>query len=111
MVRGMKHGDVFYYEFQPPDKRRPVVILTRTSAISFLHSITIAPITSTIRGIPTEVVLTPAEGFANHSAINLDNIQTVPKAKLKAYLTHLSPAKLKALHQAISFALGFDIVE
>ena len=50
----MKHDDVFYYEFQPPDKRRPVVILTRTSAILCLHSVTIAPITSIIRGIPTE---------------------------------------------------------
>lgn len=107
----MKHGDVFYYEFQPPDKRRPVVILTRTSALSFLHSVTVAPITSTIRGIPTEVVLTPAEGFANDSAINVDNIQTVPEAKLTTYLTHLTPAKLQALHQAISFALGFDSVE
>lgn len=108
---GMRHGDVFLYEFQPPDKRRPVVILTRTSAIGFLHSVTIAPITSTIRGIPTEVVLTPMEGFANDSAINLDNIQTVPKAKIKAYVTHLSPAKLQALHRAIGFALGFDAVE
>ncbi|MBC8162794.1 MAG: type II toxin-antitoxin system PemK/MazF family toxin [Roseiflexaceae bacterium] len=107
----MKHGDVFYYEFQPPDKPRPVVILTRTSAIGFLQSVTIAPITSTIRGIPTEVVLTPAEGFANDSAVSLDNIQTVPKAKLKAYVTHLSPVKLKGLHRAISFALGFDIEE
>jgi mRNA interferase MazF len=107
----MKHGDVFYYEFQPLDKRRPVVILTRTSAIGFLHSITIAPITSTIRGIPTEVVLTPAEGFANNCAINLDNIQTIPKAKLKTYLTRLAPAKLQALHRAIGFALGFDSIE
>lgn len=107
----MKHGDVFLYEFQPPDKRRPVVILTRTSAITFLHSVTIAPITSTIRGIPTEVILTTSEGLSNDSAINLDNIQTVPKAKLKSYITHLSPSKLQALHRAISFALGFDSVE
>lgn len=107
----MKHGDVFYYEFQPPNKRRPVVILTRTSAINVLHSVTVAPITSIIRGIPTEVVVTPAEGFANDAAINLDNIQTVPKAKLKVYLTHLSPTKLQALHRAIGFALGFDSVE
>lgn len=107
----MRHGDVYWYEFQPPDKRRPVVILTRTTAISFLTSITIAPITSTIRGIPTEVVLTPAEGFANDCAVNLDNIQTVPKAKLRTYHAHLSPAKIRAMHRAIGFALGFDIAE
>jgi mRNA interferase MazF len=73
--------------------------------------VTIAPITSTIRGIPTEVVVTPVEGFTNDCAINLDNIQTVPKAKLNAYLTHLSPIKLHELHRAIGFALGFDSVE
>lgn len=107
----MKHGDVYWYEFQPPDKRRPVVVLTRTSAINFLTSITIAPITSTIRGIPTEVMLTPLEGFANDCAVNLDNIQTVPKAKLKTYQTHLSSEKMRAIHYAIQFALGFDLTE
>jgi mRNA interferase MazF len=84
---------------------------TQNETFGFLHNITIAPITSTIRGIPTEVVLTPAEGFANDCAINLDNIQTIPKAKLKTYLTHLAPAKLQALHRAIGFALGFDSIE
>jgi mRNA interferase MazF len=107
----MKHGDVFWYEFQSPDKRRPVVVLTRTSAINFLTSVTIAPITSTIRDIPTEVVLTPLEGFANDCAVNLDNIQTVPKAKLKMYQTHLSPEKIRAIHHAVRFALGFDLTE
>ena len=107
----MTHGDVYWYAFQPPDKRRMVVILTRTSAIGFLTSITIAPITSTLRGIPTEVVLTPSEGFLNDCAVNLDTIQTVPKAKLKAYQTHLSPANVHALHAAIAFASGFDTSE
>jgi mRNA interferase MazF len=76
-----------------------------------LTSVTIAPITSTIRGIPTEVVLTPTEGFATNCAVNLDNIQTVAKAKLRAYHTHLTPDKIRALHAAIYFALGFDIAE
>lgn len=107
----MRHGNIYWYEFQPPDKRRPVVILTRTSAIGFLSSITIAPITSTIRGIPTEVVLSPTEGFANDCAVNLDNIQTIPKARLQAYHTHLAPDKIRAVHAAIRFALGFDIAE
>jgi mRNA interferase MazF len=104
----VKHGDVYWYDFQPPDKRRMVVILTRTSAITFLTGITVAPITSTIRGIPTEVVLSPSEGFATDCAVNLDNIQTVPKAKLNTYQTHLAPDKIRAIHATIRFALGFD---
>jgi mRNA interferase MazF len=105
----MKHGDVYWHEFQPPDKRRPVVVLTRTSAIPILTSITVAPITSTIRGIPTEVVLSPSDGFADDCAVNLDNIQTVAKNKLRAYHTHLKPEKIGAIHQSIQFALELDL--
>jgi mRNA interferase MazF len=105
----MKHGDVFWYEFQSPDKRRPVVVLTRTSAIAYLTSITIAPIISTIRGIPTEVALSPGDGFANHCAINLDNIQTIPKKQLRTFHSHLKPEHIEAMHKAIQFALGIDV--
>jgi mRNA interferase MazF len=107
----MRHGDLYWYDFQPPDKRRMVDILTRTSAIGFLTNITVAPITNTIRGIPSEVVLTPDEGFDHDCAVNADNIQTVAKSRLRAYQTHLAPAKIRALHAAITFALGFDIGE
>ena len=79
----MKRGEVRWYTFHSPDKRRPVLILTRDSAIPALTGITIAPITSTIRNIPTEVILIPKEdGILTESAINLDNLQTVPKANL-----------------------------
>jgi len=56
----MRRGEVRWHAFAKPDKRRPVVILTRDSALDFLGEVTIAPITSTIREIPTEVVLTAA---------------------------------------------------
>lgn len=104
----MRQGEVYWYTFRPPDKRRPVLILTRGSAIAFLTGITIAPITSTIRGIPTEVVLAPEEGLATPCAVNLDNIQTISKARLGAYITRLSPDKMRAVRAAIEFALGFD---
>lgn len=55
----MRRGEVRWYSFRVPDKRRPVLILTRNSAIHFLTGVTIAPITSTIRDIPSEVLLTP----------------------------------------------------
>jgi mRNA interferase MazF len=107
----MNQGDVYWYTFKEPDKQRPVVILTRDSAIPYLTSLTIAPITTTIRAIPSEVVLSPVDGLATECAANCDNLQTVAKAKLGAYITHLAPEKLHELRDAISFALGFDALE
>jgi len=83
-----------------------VLILTRDSAIPVLNSVTVAPITSTIRGIPTEVVLTTKDGLPETCAANFDNIQTVPKANISAPITHLSASKLKSVAGAIDFALG-----
>ena len=104
----MNQGDIYWYTFKEPDKRRPVLILTRNSAISFLSSITIAPLTSTIRDIPSEVVLTPDDGVFNDCAVNLDNIQTVQRSKIGAFISALSPERMKEVLKAIEFALGFD---
>jgi mRNA interferase MazF len=102
----MKRGDVCWYAFPPPNKRHPVLILTRDSAIPVLNSVTVAPITSTIRSIPSEVILTPLDGLPDTCAANFDNIQTVPKANLSAPIAHLSALKMKAAAGAIGFALG-----
>jgi mRNA interferase MazF len=107
----MNHGDVYWYTFREPDKRRPVLILTRPSAIAFLTTLTIAPITTTIRGIPTEVVLTEADGLFATCAVNMDNLQTVPKIKFGGFITHLKAERMRAAHKAIQFALGFDLLE
>jgi len=103
-------GDVYWYTFKEPDKRRPVLILTRSSAIPFLTSLTIAPITSTIRSIPTEVVVTRADGLFTDCAVNLDNIQTVYKAKIGGFIGHLSMKSMREVCKAIEFALGFDVL-
>lgn len=107
----MTQGDVYWYTFREPDKRRPVLILTRNSAIPFLSSLTVAPITSIIRSIPTEVVLSRADGLLTDCAVNLDNIQTVQKSKLGAFIAHLSSSRMKAVRGAIEFALGFDALQ
>lgn len=108
----MKQGDIYWYTFRAPDKRRPVLILTRNSAISFLTGVTTAPLTSRIRDIPTEVVLTPEEdGVAAECAINVDNIQTIQKANLEELLTTLSPERMREVRAAIEFALGFDAMQ
>ncbi|MCO6453104.1 MAG: type II toxin-antitoxin system PemK/MazF family toxin [Caldilineales bacterium] len=107
----MRRGEVRWYLFQPPDKRRPVVILTRDSAIPVLTGITVAPITSHIRNIPSEVVLTPEEdGVLTSSAVNLDNIQTIAKDRMGPALTQLSPTRMSEIEDALCFALGIDKV-
>lgn len=104
----MRRGEVCWYTFKAPDKRRPVLILTRNSAIGFLNALTVAPITTTVRDIPSEVLLTPEDGLLTDCVANLDNIQTVPKAKLGSLIAYLSPERMVEVNQAISFALGLD---
>jgi mRNA interferase MazF len=103
----MKRGEVRWYKFQRPDKNRPVVILTRDSALEFLGEVTVAPITSTIRDIPTEVLLTKEDGMVKDCAVNLDHIQTVSKEKIGSLITTLSSTKISELRSALLFALGF----
>lgn len=104
----MNRGDVRWYTFKTPDKRRPVLILTRDSAIAVLNSVTVAPITSTIRSIPTELVLTEADGLPNACAANFDNLQTVPKSNIGDRIARLTARKMKEASAAVLFALGFD---
>jgi mRNA interferase MazF len=106
MGRSVNRGDVCWYTFKAPDKRRPVLILTRDSALGVLHSVTVAPITSTIRSIPTEVILTEADGLPSTCAVNFDNLQTVPKSNIGARLARLTSRKMKEAAAAISFALA-----
>lgn len=104
----MNRGDVRWYTFKTPDKRRPVLILTRNSAIAVLNAVTIAPITSVIRSIPTEIILTEEDGMPNTCAANFDNIQTVPKSNIGDLVARLTARRLKEAALAVSFALGFD---
>lgn len=104
----MNRGDVCWYTFKAPDKKRPVLILTRDSAIAVLHSVTVAPITSTIRSIPTEVVLTKDDGMPDTCAANFDNLQTVPKTNIGNRIVRLTARKMREARVALSFALGFD---
>ena len=105
----MKQGDVCWYTFKQPDKRRPVLILTCDSAIPVLISITVAPLTSTIRGIPSEVYLNPDDdGVLDECVVNTDNIQTVLKELLSLPITCLSTERLNEVRAAVSFSLGLD---
>jgi len=101
----MKRGEVRWYTFKSPDKKRPVVILTRDSVLEYLGEVTVAPVTSTIRNIPSEVLLSEQDGMSNDCAVNCDHIQTVSKSKVGSLITTLSREKLTAIRNAIGFAL------
>ena len=103
----MKRGEVRWYLFSRPDKKRPVLILTRDSALEFLGEVTVAPITSTIRDIPTEVLLTNADGMPRDCAVNLDHLQTVSKGKIGSLITTLSAGRMQQMRSGLLFALGF----
>ncbi|HIN46743.1 MAG TPA: type II toxin-antitoxin system PemK/MazF family toxin [Deltaproteobacteria bacterium] len=101
----MQQGEIRWYKFQAPDKKRPVLILTRDSILDYLGEVTVAPVTSTIRDIPSEVFLSQEDGVKKDCVVNLDHIQTVSKKKIGARLTSLSRNKMKSVGQAIRFAL------
>lgn len=103
----MQRGEVRWYRFASPDKTRPVLILTRDSVLDYLGEVTIAPITSTIRDIASEVILSEADGMSRSCAINLDHIQTVSKGRLGAVVTTLTRARMEEVRSALLFALGF----
>jgi mRNA interferase MazF len=101
----VKRGEIRWYKFAPPDKKRPVLILTRDSIIEYLGEVTIAPVTTTIRDIPGEVVLSKHDGMIRDCAVNCDHIQTVAKGKLGSCITTLPREKMNNVVKAIGFAL------
>lgn len=101
----MKRGEIRWYKFGRSDKKRPVLILTRNSVLVYLNEVTIAPITSTIRDIPSEVFLTEADGMFKDCAVNCDHLQTVAKGQIGSLITYLPPDRLAEVGKAVRFAL------
>jgi mRNA interferase MazF len=109
MAGGIARGDVRLYQFAPPDKKRPVVVLTRDSAIAYLSTVTVAPITSTIRGVPSEVVLNEDDGMKAPCAVNLHNAVTISQNRLGRRVGQLSSFRMKEICLALGFSLGCDL--
>jgi mRNA interferase MazF len=105
MAGNVERGEVRLYAFPSPDKPRPVLILTRNSAIRYLTRVTVAPITSTIRGVPSEVVLDIADGMKQRCAANLHNLITVARGGLGRRLTQLGSERMDEVCRALGFAL------
>jgi mRNA interferase MazF len=104
--RVIERGDIWQYRFAPPDKRRPVLVLSRQVALNHLHTALIAPITTTIRGLPSEVRLTVDDGLKQECVANLDHILSVRQGDLRKYLGHLDDVRMRELCRAAAIALG-----
>ncbi len=109
MASTVARGDVRLYQFAPPDKKRPVVVLTRDSAIAYLSTVTVAPITSTIRGVPSELVLNEEDGVKAPCAVNLHNAITVSQNRLGRRVAQLSSLRMRQICVALRFSLGCDL--
>lgn len=105
----MKRGEVRWYRFQRPDKKRPVLILTRDSIIDYLGEVTVAPVTRTVRDIPSEVFLSQHDGMPRDCAVNCDHLQTVSKGKIGALIVSLNGEKMREVAGAIGFALDLSL--
>jgi mRNA interferase MazF len=103
----MKRGEIRWYTFAPPDKRRPVLLLTRDPMISRLNDVTVVSITTTIRNLDSEVRLAVADGMPRDCVINCDQIQTLPRHKIGDRIAELSPTKIDEVEDAVLYALGF----
>ena len=108
MAREVNRGEIWRYRFQAPDKNRPVLVLTRQEVIGLLHTVMVAPVTSTIRGAPGEVQVGPREGLKGESAVNLDHVQTVERGRLVGYVGHLGSEKMREVCRALAVAVGCD---
>lgn len=108
MARRVARGEIRLYRFASPDRARPVLVLTRGSAASYLSGVTVAPVTSTIRGVPSEVVLDEEDGMKAPCAVNLHNLVTVSKASLGRRVAALGEARMRQVCGAVAFALGCE---
>ena len=108
MAGRIERGDIRLYHFAMPDKTRPVLILTRASALEYLSRITVAPITSTIRGVPSEVALGTEDGLKQPCAVNLHNVVTVPKGDIGRRVAQLGSSRMHEICRALAFALGCE---
>lgn len=105
----MRRGEVWWAELEPPAGRRPVVLLSRNEAYSVRALVCVAPVTTRIRRIASEVALGTADGLPQDCVANLDTITTIPKDCLKDRLTTLSAKKLDEIETATRFALGMEL--
>ncbi len=104
----MIQGDICWYKFKEPNKERPVLILTRTDLIPLLNAVIVAEITTNIRDNDSELWIDESDGMPERCTVNFTNIQTVPKAKIGAMITHLAQARLKEIRDGVEFIFNLQ---
>jgi len=105
----VRRGEVWWAELPPPIGRRPVVLLSRDVAYRVRTSVTVAIVTRVSRNIPVEVPLGTEDGMPQQCVVNLDDILTIPKARLATRITTLSPQKMGVVARAVIFALDLKV--
>jgi mRNA interferase MazF len=108
MAERLNRGDIWLVDLPRPDKRRPVLVLSRPSLIRLLHTVTVAAVTSTLRGAPTEVELGVAEGLKQTSCVNLCNIYTIHQRELKGFVGTVSREKMREVCRAFAIACACE---
>lgn len=106
MAARVNRGEIWLFTFGSPDKRRPVLVLSRQKAIALLRTVLVAPITSTAHGAPSEVQVGIDEGLKHDSVVNLDQIQTVDQQQLRHFVGTVGPEKMEAVCRALVIATG-----
>ena len=108
MAARVNRGEIWRLDLPRPDKRRPVVVISRSSLIPLLHTVTVAPVTSTRRGSPTEVDIGVDQGLKHDSCINLCHLFTVPQSSLRRFVGTHGPERMRELCRALAIATGCD---
>ena len=105
----MNRGEVRWYTYRPPDKRRPVLLLSRSDVIEHLNEIIVVPATRTVRGLSTEVILTPDDGMPVTCALNFDHVALAQKARFGPVLAVLDEQRWPEIRNALLTACGFSL--
>jgi mRNA interferase MazF len=103
----VKRGEIRWYTFRAPDKRRPVLVLTRDQVIGHLNEIIVVPVTRTVRGLATEVVLTLDDGMPTSCALNFDHVALAQRDRMGAVLCALPTTRWPEVRRALLTACGF----
>ena len=104
----MRQYELWWARLPEPIGRRPVMLLSRSSAYEYLTRVIVVEVTSTVRAIPVEVSLGPREGLRRKCVANLDNLHAVPKGSLETRIGALSPRRAPDVKRALGYALGWS---
>jgi mRNA interferase MazF len=103
----VNRGEIRWYTFRPPDKRRPVLVLARNEVIDHLHEIIVVPVTRTIRGLSTEVLLSAEDGMPVVCALNFDHLSLAQRDRIGTVLCSLRESRWPEVRRAVLVACGF----